>query len=322
MPQRRRMDIRTVSTLSLALLAVVSCRPPKVLTIQRDPGTAGNGVEQQPGPYVTPPEMRQRLENAPEGKLLAPATFFSKTYNVNFKYRLYVPAQFNVGMAAAFMVFQDASSVYLGVMNTPTVLDNLIHAGDMPVTIALFIDPGTATGEYVGATDSGLRSEQYDTPDERYGKFLTKELIPIIRKEYRLVDDPNGWAIAGQSSGGFAAFNTAWWYSDFFHKVLTQNGSFVNIKPGGGDYPKLISTEPQKPLRVYLLSGTNDLNNQFGNWLEANRAMATALGKRDYDYRFRPGTGEHFPPVQAQADFADALRWLWRGYYAGRVDGK
>lgn len=322
MPQRRRMVVRTASVISLVVLAVVSCRPPKVLSIQRDPGTAGNGIEQQPGPYSPPPEVTQRLNNAPEGNVSAPAIFHSKTFDLSFKYRVYVPAQYKEGMAAALMVFQDASSVYLGLMNTPLVLDNLIHAGDMPVTIALFLDPGTATGEYTQATDSELRSMQYDTPDERYGKFLVQELIPVIKKQYRLIADPNGWAIAGQSSGGFAAFNTAWWYSDYFHKVLTQNGSFVAIKRGGGDYPMLISTELQKPLRVYLLSGTNDLNNQFGSWLDANRAMATALGKKDYDYRFRPGTGAHFPPLQAQADFADALRWLWRGYFAGRIDGK
>ena len=322
MPQRRSMDIRTVATISLVVLAVASCRPPKVLSIQRDPGIVGNGIVEQAGPYSPPPEVTQRLNNAPEGKLSEPSVFLSKTFNVKFRYRLYVPAQYKEGMAAALMVFQDASSVYLGLMNTPLVLDNLIHAGEMPVTIALFLDPGTATGKYVHATDSGLRSDQYDTPDEKYGAFLVKELIPVIRKQYRLIEDPNGWAIAGQSSGGFAAFNTAWWYSDYFHKVLTQNGSFVSIKKGGGDYPTLISTEPPKPLRVYLLSGTGDLNNEFGSWLEANRSMATALSKQQYDFRFRPGTGAHFPPVQAQADFADALRWLWRGYFAGRIDGR
>lgn len=322
MPQRRRMVSRTAIVVSLAMLGFAACRPPKVLSIQRDPGTEGNGVVPQAEPYTPPPESVQRMNGAPEGSLSKPAMFFSRTYNVNFKYRVYVPAQYKPGMAAAFMVFQDASSVYLGLMNTPVVLDNLIHAGEMPVTIALFLDPGTASGEYVHATDLEQRSLQYDTPDEKYGQFLTGEIIPMIRKQYRLISDPNGWAIAGQSSGGFAAFNTAWWYSDYFRKVLTQNGSFVSIKPRGGDYPTLISTEPPKPLRVYLLSGTNDLNNQFGSWLSANRAMADALAKQQYDYRFRTGTGGHFPPLQAQADFADALRWLWRGYYNGRLDGK
>jgi hypothetical protein len=42
--------------------------------------------------------------------------------------------------------------------------------------------------------------------------------------------------------------------------------------------------------------------------------LAAALDERGYAYRFRSGAGAHSPPVQAQADFANALRWLWRGY--------
>ena len=67
-------------------------------------------------------------------------------------------------------------------------------------------------------------------------------------------------------------------------------------------------------MRIYLTSGTKDLDNEWGRWLKANAAMADALGERGYGYRFRSGAGGHFPPVQAQADFPSALRWLWKGY--------
>lgn len=298
-------------------VATTGCSGNKYLSIQGDPGKDGNGIEVQNGPYEPPPEVARRLGNAPYGKLSEPAMYPSKTYGLTFKYRIYVPTQYQKGQPAALMVFQDASSVYLGLMNTPLVLDNLIHSGEIPVTIALFLDPGTPTGEYVHERDKELRSAQYDATDGKYAKFLTEEIIPkVVRKQYKIIADPSGWAIAGQSSGGVAAFTAAWERPDFFHRVLTQNGSFVNIR-GAGKYPELVRTDPPKPLRVYLLSGTNDLNNQFGSWLAANQAMASAFGEADYDYRFRTGTGGHFPPLQAQADFADALRWLWRGFSIG-----
>lgn len=308
-----------------ALLAAVittllgACGKAQFLSVQGDPGTAGNGVEAQPAPYAAPAELTQRLPGVPAGTLSEPAFFTSKTYNLRFKYRIYVPAQYRAEQRAALMVFQDASSVYLGLMNTPMVLDNLIAKGEVPPMIALFLDPGTVSGEYVHATDLGKRSEQYDSMDDRYGKFLTEEIIPdVIQKRYKIVKSPAGWAIAGQSSGAVAAFTVAWHRPDFFRKVLTQNGSFVNIR-GAGEYPELIRTELARPIRVYLLSGTNDLNNEFGSWLSANQAMARELGAREYEYRMRVGTGEHFPPLQAQADFVDALRWLWRGY---SIDGR
>lgn len=306
------------STSMLALLCVVACARPSLtarVAQQGDPGSAGNGVEAQAEPYTPPPEIERRLNDAPAGTLSDVAFYSSKIYGLEFRYRVYVPAQYRRGHPAALMVFQDARSVYLGLMKTPQVFDNLIHAGQMPVTIALFLDPGTANGDYVQATDRGLRSMEYDSMDDRYARFLIDEIIPdVIRAKYDVVDDPDGWGIAGQSSGGIAAFTVGWQRPDRFRKILTQNGSFTNIR-GGNAYPSLIRSTAPKPLRVYLLSGTKDLNNEFGSWLEANRALATALAERGHAYRFRPGAGAHFPPVQAQADYPNALRWLWRGFH-------
>jgi hypothetical protein len=68
---------------------------------------------------------------------------------------------------------------------------------------------------------------------------------------------------------------------------------------------------------VALSSGTQDINAgdmDDRDWLLANDNMAEALSEMGYHYRYMRGTGAHYPPVQAQADYPDALRWLWRGY--------
>jgi enterochelin esterase family protein len=273
-------------------------------------GRSGIGTFAQPEPYPPPAEAAARAPNVPAGTLTDTATYASRSYGYRFRYRLYVPAQYRAGTPVPLMVFQDASSVYLGQVNTPIVLDNLIGRGEMPPVIALFLDPGTPTGEYVHERDKGLRSQEYDAIDERYVRFLDDEIIPdVVQARYALTT--GGWAIAGQSSGGIAAFTAAWHRPDRFRRVLTQNGSFVGIR-GGNAYPTMIRASAPKPLRVYLLSGTKDLDNQFGRWLDANDAMAEALQDQRYAYRYRRGAGEHFPPRQAIADFPDALRWLWR----------
>jgi len=198
--------------------------------------------------------------------------------------------------------------------NSKNTFDNLIASGEMPVTIALFVNPGTPSGMYRYPDDRSLRSTQYDALDDTYGKFLVDEIIPdLITSKYNIVRDPEGWAIGGHSSGGICAFTVAWHHPKKFHKVLTHNGSFVNIK-GGNAYPGLVRAEPAKPLRVMLLSGTHDISNERGNWFEANQAMAAALAAQHYPYRFRSGQGQHYPPAQAVADYPDALRWLWGGY--------
>ena len=62
---------------------------------------------------------------------------------------VYVPAQYDPAKPAALMVFQDGIG-YMGTnggWRVPIVFDNLIAAGEMPVTIAIFLNPGTRAGQ-------------------------------------------------------------------------------------------------------------------------------------------------------------------------------
>jgi hypothetical protein len=74
----------------------------------------------------------------------------------------------------------------------------------------------------------------------------------------------------------------------------------------------ILTTMPIKPMRFYHLAGTNDL---CCGWYDTNNAAAKDLMMMGYHYRYRPGTGSHYPPAEAAQDFPDALRWLWRGYH-------
>jgi enterochelin esterase family protein len=230
---------------------------------------------------------------------------------------VYVPAQYQPGHAAAIMIFNDGAK-YIGdqtqsafTFNTPTVFNNLIHEGSMPVTIGVFIGPGSNDGHFVTGGDGG-RAQQYDTPNDQYGKFIFEEFIPSeIIPNYDIVTDADGWAMGGHSSGGIASIMAAWFYPDRLHKVLTASPSFPNT---GGVFPnEFNSVTPAKPLRIYHMAGTQDL----GGFKDANDSAAEIFAELGYHYRYRPGEDAHAPPSAAAADFPDALRWLWRGYTAG-----
>jgi enterochelin esterase family protein len=265
---------------------------------QCDPGTMGNGSFDQVEPQANlPPEAM----GTPEGELAANATLQSTVYGYSFTYRTYKPKAYQAGKPAALMVFQDGTN-YTGNFKAPRVFDALIKDGSVPVTISVYVQPNQ-------------RGAEYDTRSDKYGKMLTTELIPEIAKSFDLVDDPNGWAIAGHSSGGSCAFNAAWWFPDKFRKVITHSGSFTDLaNPGDDEYIELVKTEPKKPLRVSLMSGTMDLDNQFGNWMEANTEMAKSFEMAGYAYRFAKSTTAHGPTKWHIADFPDAMRWMWKGY--------
>ncbi len=278
-----------------------------------------DGESEQPEPYLQPPETLQRGRGVREGTLSAPNIYESRAAyaGLRFRYRLYVPARYSAARPAALTVFQDGS-LYVGRaearFNSLLTFDNLIERGDLPVMLALFLDPGTPSGDYRHPRDRALRSSQYDALDDRYSRFLIEEAIPdLVTSRYHLIPNAEGWAVAGHSSGGICAFTAAWHHPEKFSKVLTHNASFVNIR-GGHAYPELIRESPLKPLRVSLLSGRADSNNEYGCWFDANRAMAAALSAMGYRYRFRRGQGAHYPPLQSIADYPDALRWLWADF--------
>ena len=92
--------------------------------------------------------------------------------------------------------------------------------------------------------------------------------------------------------------------------------------PGGDLYPTLIRKNPIKPIKVFLQDGSNDLNNDHGNWFLANQQMLSALeyanlsadnrkiaGPR-YLVKHEWGDGAH-SDAHGGAILPDILRWIW-----------
>jgi enterochelin esterase family protein len=225
---------------------------------------------------------------------------------------LYVPAQYDGKTPACAMVFQDGTW-YLdgkGQFRVPVVFDNLIHRREMPVTVGVFVNPGSFPPAGPREKGRSNRSFEYDTLSGQYAKFLEKEILPEVEKTVKLRSDPAGRAICGISSGGICAFTAAWERPDLFGKVLSHVGSFTNIR-GGDVYPGLIRKTERKGIRVFLQDGSGDLDNLHGNWPLANLQMASALRFMDYDYKLVYGDGGH-TGKHGGAILPDSLRWLWR----------
>lgn len=262
--------------------------------------------------------LAQRNNPVPKGKVTKHTITNLLIYDIQLyrEYYLYVPAQYDGTSEAALMVFQDGwifadeEDPYVKENQyAPDILDSLIHEGKMPITIGVFVNPGHIDENYPkNRMENSKRSEEYDELSDRYVSFLANTLIPEIAKDYRITTDPKLKAIGGFSSGGICAFTAAWHRPDFFGKVLSFNGSYVNIR-GGHEYPYLIRATPKKDIKVYLQSGEKDLDIVFGNFWWANHQMASALKFKDYDYKFVKTTGTHGEFIGKH--LKNALDWLW-----------
>lgn len=258
--------------------------------------------------------LSQVTEGVPQGQVIAMPTHESKIYaGTKREWWIYVPAQYQESKPANLMVFQDGHD-YVGVKGAwrvPVVFDNLIAKGDLAPTIAVFINPGhSGDSKPVSAWKNNNRGREYNTLGDTYARFLLEEIIPQVQKDYRLTEDPEGWAIGGASSGAICAFTVAWERPDRFRKVFSTIGSYVDLA-GGHVYPSIIRLTERKPLRIYLQDGSHDLDNPYGNWPLANQQMARALEFMKYDFTFVFGDGAHNSKHGASV-FPEAMKWLWR----------
>lgn len=284
---------------------------------------------QQPAPqrpnydaiYKLGPDAKKQ-DGVPEGKLSSKQTFRGKLYDsTEHDYWVYLPHDLDKSKPAKLMVFLDGNNYANpnGPVRMSHVFDNLIHRKELPQIVGVFVMPGVpldSEGNRVtdGGKKNNQRSTEYDTLSPKFASFLEKELLPKVEKQYEIKfsTNPDDRAICGISSGGIAAFTCAWERPDLFRKVMSQVGSFTNIR-GGHVYHDLVrkSEKSPKPLRVFLQGGANDLDNQFGNWPIANQQLAAALKYAHYDYRFEFGSGGH-SLAHGAAIMPEALKWLWR----------
>lgn len=252
----------------------------------------------------------------PQGKLTKMPEWRSQIFtNTVRDWWVYVPAQYQAAKPACVMVFQDGHDYVnlKGSWRVPTVFDNLIVKGEMPVTIAIFINPGhnPERGVPKSAWNASNRSVEYDSLGDRYARMLLEEILPEVGKTYNLTKDPAGRAICGASSGGICSFTVAWERPNEFRKVFSTIGSFVDLR-GGHVYPYLIRKTEPKPIRVFLQDSSGDLDNPFGNWPLANQMMASSLKYMKYDVRFDYVEGYGHNSKRGGSIFPEALKWLWR----------
>jgi enterochelin esterase-like enzyme len=311
-----------------------------------DPGTKGDGdFTIGPNPPAHPDVG---MKNVPHGKTftftmmstdskifpgttstLLAANQHSFTRNVI----VYVPSQYVDGVAAPFMVVQDATN-QTEIKNT---IDNLIPDGRLPKLIAIFVNNGGGDGK---GSERGL---EYDTMSDAYSRFIDTEVLPAAQNDsaikaaypgFKLTDNPEGRSTYGCSSGGAASLTQGWFTPDRYRRIVTYSGTFVDQQddnaPEEKDFPlgaweyhsglSLIANNPIKPLRVFLEVGENDLGatapeSGHHNWVMANQRTAAALKAKGYHYRFVFVKGAtHCDGTAVRATLPDTLEWMWQGY--------
>ena len=304
------------------------------------------------GPRYVPAPERKKAEGVPEGRVEQfvidsketkrfnpgiarkkfgtvdpsnPKTLVVETHPIDYqrKVGVYVPARYEEGTAAPFMVVHDGPGQANGLK---AILDNLIHQKRIPPIVVIAVANGG------GDAQGHERGREYDNMNGGYATYIEDEVLPRVERhcKVQLTKDPDGRAAMGNSSGGSAALIMAWFRNDLYRRVLTTSGTFVNQAwpfdpkyPDGawGFHETLIPKEPKKPIRIFLSVGDKDLLNPnvmrdgMHDWVEANHRMAKVLQARGYEYQYLFCRGAGHGVGNAQQQFLPhAIEWVWMGY--------
>ena len=269
------------------------------------------GIKRDPGTFGTP-------DPADPAKLIVttshPAPYTRKV-------AVYVPKSYVPGTEAPFIVGADGPDRLLF-----AALDNLIAEHKLPAIIAISIGNGG------GDAQGSQRGLEYDTMSGKYAEFVENEVLPRVETEakVKLTHDPDGRATTGGSSGASCALSMAWYHPEWYHRVLSYSGTFVNQQwPSNPETPhgaweyheRLIPESPKKPIRIWMEVGDRDLLNpnamrdNMHDWVLANERMAQVLAAKHYQYQFvfAKNAGHVDRPTKAQT-LPEALEYVWQGY--------
>ena len=278
--------------------------------------------------HLGPDSMPQN--GVPKGEIRGPFHIQSNVYpGTQHTYWVYVPAQYDPATPTALMVYQDGQAFKdpNGDLRAQNVMDNLIYRREIPVMLGVFINPGrtpeqpeppAANGDWGDQTTN--RPTEYNTPDDKYARVVTEELMPALNKDYNISKDPEMRGIGGSSSGAIAAFEVAWERPNEFRKVLSNVGSFTDIR-GGYVYPERVMASEKKPIRVYLCDGRNDnrSSNPNRDWFLQNVRLLKALTAKGYDVNYSFGMNLHGQKFGGEI-MPEMMRWLWRDAQAISTD--
>ena len=313
---------RAFSFVSVLLTVAVSCAQ----TTQPQRPAMAETLNTDSFYQLAPDAMPQA--DVPKGEIKGPFTLPSEAYpGTQHTYWVYVPAQYDRTVPASLMIYNDGQAFMApeGDVRAPVVMDNLIYRREIPVMIGVFINPGRRPdqpepnlSEWGDHTTN--RPTEYNTLDDKYARVIVDELLPVLYKQYNVSKDPERHGIGGSSSGAIAAFTVAWGRPDQFRKVLSNVGSFTNIR-GGDRYPDIIRASEKKPIRIFLVDGRNDNRSlrvdgsydQSRDWFYQNVRMEQVLTEKGYDVNYSFSMQRHGQKM-LRTVFPEMMRWLWRDH--------
>lgn len=247
--------------------------------------------------------------------------FSSKRLGINFDIDVYLPPAYDKSTKPLRILFlndgQDAEALQLMSRLKVTYQKSRLQPFMLVAIPAMDRMHTYGVGSQADYKDRGSKARPYSI-------FVTKELLPELRKRYHISDAPQAHSFAGFSLGGLSALDIVWNHPKIFGQAAVFSGSLwwrsEAFDPKFPDANRIMHTlvkkGPLKPgLRFWFQTGTLDEtedrnNNGVIDSIDDTKdliAILRQLGYRDIEYVEVEG-GEHNPQTWGRV-LPQFLRW-------------
>jgi enterochelin esterase-like enzyme len=238
----------------------------------------------------------------------------------------YLPTNVAVPSDISLLLINDGQD--LVTMDFKTILENLYrHHSLSPLLCVGMHCSDDRKNEY--ATANILDYKGRGTKAAAHTRFVLEELIPFIKKTYRLTSFKEK-SFAGFSLGGLSAIDIVWNHAEAFTKVGVFSGSFwwrdkaqedpaFNEETDRIMHKQIRNGKYHPRLKFYFEVGTQDEtadrnNNGIIDAIDDTISLIDELKKKGYsedaiEY-LELQDGQHNVPTWARA-FPDFLKWGW-----------
>lgn len=220
---------------------------------------------------------RRKEEKATEPKKILRSVFIEDFYSAALRHRVKMEIllppwydetpQFNFRL----LILNDGQS--MSKVKMKEALLELYKENKIPPLIVCGVHAHNRLQEYgvSGVPDYKSRGDKA----LKYSRFVVNELLPLLKKNFRVADGAASTAIAGFSLGGLSAFDIAWNYPHIFGTAGVFSGSFwwrsKGYNEGYDDTADRImhrivrSTDSKSNQRFWFECGTEDETSDRNN---------------------------------------------------------
>lgn len=219
-------------------------------------------------------------------------TFYSQAMGQTRSYGLVLPPDYNQNPQKLYPVIfllhggHGNAGGWQSCAAITEVLHKLYSNGQLPSAIVITPDGNDRRG-----SSSYWDPDYFDGANGKVATLIGSDLVQEVKARYRVLNDPEFWAMGGLSSGGWGAFNIGLRYTDQFRILFSHSGYFTDSSGSENSPADLIQklpAEQQQHLKIYLEAGTTD--QQFLNSTEQFHQTLQRLG---IEHEFHVFTGGH-----------------------------